>query len=430
MRPFRDKKFFVTPAPRRLKNISNRARICGRCGWQIGATIVLATLVSVPPGAPAQRPESIIHISSQPTARGEGTAVRPFDGSDADKLDALLKSLPAGALHVRFGAGVFVTAAGVPVKEGWTVQGEGPGRTTIRLADGVLRAKDEQALLIGGYDFGGEAALLDYACVRDLQIDGNRRGQPAYLSQIPGAINAVILWARQSRIENVHVINTYSHPGEGFPVHVYATGGTLTKPNRADIERVHVYFHEGYATSISVFDQTGGRITGGIRNCLVKGYGRPPSSVGFGAGGWVDFEVSRNRVEGMACGVTIDTHNYARVRFEENTFTGLYKFGFLVNGSGQYDSLTFRGNRTELGPSDGAHYKFDVSRLTNLRLENNVLISRGSPLTVALHGGENADGVIRGNRLTPGVFFAVPKSSRLRVEGNRPIKPTATGSGR
>ena len=394
----------------------------------IAVAVVLAAFASGPSVAPAQALGQTIYISARPDAPGSGTASRPFDGSDAIKLDALLKSLPAGTLRVQFGAGVFVTTAGVPVKDGWTVQGEGPSRTTIRLADGVLCSADEQALLVGGYDFGGAATLLSHACVRDLKIDGNRRGQPAYVSHLPGAINAVVLWARQSRIENVHVVNTYSHPGEGFPVHIYSTGGTLAQPNCADIESVHVYFHEGYATSISVFDQTGGRITGGIRNCVVKGYGRPPSSAGFGAGGWVDFEVSDNRVEGMACGVTIDTHNYARVRFRRNTFTGLYKFGFLVNGSGQYDSLTFRGNRTELGPSDGAHYKFDVARLTNLRIENNILISRGRPLTVALHGGGNADGVIRANRVSPGLDFVVPKLSRLRVGKNRVLPPPVNGS--
>ncbi len=372
--------------------------------------------------APPNPPLRTIYIATRTDdGRGNGTASHPYDGSDATKLDTLMESLPAGPLCIRFGSGVFVTAAGLPVKNGWIVQGDGPNQTTIQLANNVLRAKDEQALLIGGYDFGGAATLLDYACVRDLRIDGNRRGQPAYLAHIPGGINAVILWARQSRLENVHVINTYSHPGEGFPVHVYSMGGTPAKPNRADIERVHVYFHEGYATSISVFDQTGGRITGGIRKCLVQGYGKAPSSAGFGAGGWVDFEVSDNRVKGMACGVTIDTHNYARVRFLRNRFTDLYKFGFLVNGSGQYDSLTFRDNRTELVGADGAHYKFDGSRLTNLRLEHNILISRGKPLAVALHGGENSDGIIRENRLSPGLEFKVPASSKVRVTGNHAL---------
>lgn len=386
--------------------------------------VLLAFLSQGVLAAQTNPPVRTVYITArEDDGRGNGTASHPYDGSDAMKLDALMVALPAGPLRVKFGSGVFVTASGLPVKNGWTVQGEGPTQTTIRLANNVLRAKDEQALLIGGYDFGGAASLLEYGCVRDLMIDGNRRGQPAYLAHIPGAINAVILWARQSRIENVHVINTYSHPGEGFPVHVYSMGGTPAKPSRADIVRVHVYFHEGYATSISVFDQTGGRITGGIRNCLVQGYGKAPSSAAFGAGGWVNFEVSDNRVKGMACGVTIDTHHYTRVRFLRNRFTDLYKFGFLVNGSGQYDSLTFQGNRTELVGADGAHYKFDGSRLTHLRLENNVLISRGKPLAAALHGGENSDGVIRENQLSPGLEFKVLPSSQLRVTGNRALGP-------
>jgi hypothetical protein len=387
--------------------------------WLLGAAVTLAALIQGSVVAPAMTPVRTIHISVRSDGEsGDGSASNPYNGSDATKLDALLASLPVGPLCVRLGSGVFVTALGLPVKNGWTVQGQGPDRTTVRLASGVLREKDKSALLIGGYDFGGAATLLDYACVRDLRIDGNRQGQPAYLIHLDGGIDAVVLWARRSRIENVDVINTYTSPGEGFPVHIYSTGGTLTKPNRADIERVHVYFHEGYATAISVFDQTGGRISGGIRHCLVKGYGRAPSSTGFGAGGWVDFEVADNRVEGMASGVVIDTHNYARVKFLRNTFIGLYKFGFLVNGSGQYDSLTFRGNRTELIPSDGAHYKFDLTRLTNLRVEDNVLVSRGQPITVAMHGGENADGVIRANRLSGGLMFKLPKSSRLRVHDN------------
>ena len=43
--------------------------------------------------------------------------------------------------------------------------------------------------------------------------------------------------------------------------------------------------------------------------------------------------------------------------------------------------------------------------------------------TVALHGGENSTGVIRANRLSPGVEFRPPKSSRLRVYDNRTLKP-------
>lgn len=389
-------------------------------------TPVLVALATMPFGkarVEGVAPTRTIYIAARSDGEvGDGSAANPFNGSDAARLDALTASLPAGPIRVQFGLGVFVTNTGVPVKSGWTVQGEGPARTTIRLGRNVLREKGQYALLVGGYDFGGPATLLDYGCVRDLSIDGNRQGQPAYRLNLPGGIDAVILWARESRIENVHVYHTYNTPGEGFPVHIYSTGGTLEKPNRAEIEWVNVYFHEGYATAISVFDQTGGRITGGIRHCYVKGYGRPPSGVGFGAGGWVDFDVSDNRVSGMACGVTIDTHNYTRVSFLRNTFTGLYKFGFLVNGGGQYDSLTFRHNRTELIPSDGAHFKFDVTHLINLRVEENILISRGTPITVAMHGGEKAEGVIRANRLSPGLAFLPPKSSRLRVFDNRSLK--------
>ncbi len=402
---------------------SRRTPIARRLGFLAGVFCALAALIPGQALAQAIAPARTVYISARSDGQaGDGSAANPYNGSDAAKLDALMESLPAGPLRVQFGLGVFVTKLGIPVKNGWIVQGEGPARTTIRLANGVLREKGQTALLVGGYDFGGPSTLLDYGCVRDLSIDGNRQGQPAYRLNLPGGIDALILWARQSRIENVHVFHTYTLPGEGFPVHVYSTGGTLAKPNRADIERVNVYFHEGNATAISVFDQTGGRITGGIRHCYVKGYGRAPSSTGFGAGGWVDFEVSDNRVDGMASGVVIDTHNYARVSFLRNNFTGLYKFGFLVNGSGQYDSLTFRGNRTELIPSDGAHFKFDVTRLTNLRLEKNTLISRGKPLTVAMHGGENAEGVIHANRLSPGVFFRPPNSSRLRVFDNETLK--------
>ncbi len=360
------------------------------------------------------------HISLRPDGReGSGAVNDPLDGSTPERLAAALARIPEGRVRVRFGPGTFVTRTTIDVKSGWTVSGAGPRRTTLQLADGVLTKPDDGALIIGRYDFGGAARLQDRACVRDLAIDGNRDGQSAYRLGAPSWIDAVRLFSRDGRIENVHVRNTYSRPGEGFPVTIYSMGGTALKPHRAEIVRVWVDRHYGYATSIAAFDQTGGCLTGGIRRCRVTGVGGPPSSAAFGAGGWQGFEIEDNRVDGMAAGVVIDTHDYARVRMTGNVFTRLWKFGFLANGSGRYERVVIARNRVELlAREPGAILKFDTAKVQGLRVTDNVLI--GNHDGVLLETGPAARGLIARNRVARGAKFQLPKGSQLVVRDNRP----------
>ncbi|MBS0659695.1 MAG: hypothetical protein JSR82_15755 [Verrucomicrobia bacterium] len=346
---------------------------------------------------------------------GRGTAEDPLDGSMPERLAAAFAAIPERPLTVRLGPGTFVTRGLLPVKSGWTVRGAGPERTTVQLADNVLTTAEQGVILLGRPDYGGPTTLLDRICVRDLAFDGNRDRQPAYRLGAPSWISALVLWTKHGRIENVHVRNTYSRPGEGFPVTIYSTGGTETRPHRAEIERVWVDRHDGYATSIAAFDQTGGCVTGWIRHCRVTGYGGPPSSAAFGAGGWRRFAVEYNRVEGMAAGVVIDTHDYADVRFAHNVFLRLWKFGFLINGSGRYDRLTIRHNRVQLlAREPGALLKFDSAKLRGLRVKDNSL--QGNRYAVPIETGPVAKGVLLRNRLSRGRHFDLPRGSNLQVQ--------------
>lgn len=351
---------------------------------------------------------------------GSGTAADPYDGSTPERLLAAFQRVPEGRHRIQLGPGRFVTSTTLDVKSGWTVAGAGPTRTTLELAANALTKADTCMLVLGRYDYGGPSTLQEYACVRDLAIDGNRAGQPAYrLSASPSWIDAVRLYAKDGRIENVHVRNTYSRPGEGFPVTIYSTGGTPTRPHRAEIVRVWVDRHEGYATSIVAFDQTGGCLTGGIRRCRVTGYGREPSSAAFGAGGWQGFAIENNRVDGMAAGVVIDTHDYADVRITGNVFTRLWKFGFLMNGSGRYERITIARNRVQLlAREPGALLKFDRAKTRRLRVTDNVLL--GNRYAVPLETGPAAHGLLARNRLSPGYNFTLPRGSRLEVRESPP----------
>lgn len=353
---------------------------------------------------------------------GSGTAADPFDGSTPERLTAAFAAVPERRLTVRLGPGTFTTRTTLDVKSGWTVRGAGPQRTILRLADHAVSTANQGMLVLGRYDHAGPATLQEWACVRDLAIDGNRSGQPAYrLGAENSWIDAVRLWAKKARIENVWVSNTYSRPGEGFPVCIYSTGGTLERPHEAEIERVWVDRHEGYATSISVFDQTGSWVTGGIRRCRVTGYGRPPTSVAFGSGGWLDFVVEHNRVDGMAAAVVIDTHDYLGVRFENNRFTRLWKFGFLMNGSGRYERIVIRHNRVELlAREPGALLKLDGAKMRRLKVIDNVLL--GNRYAVPLETGPAASGYLSRNCLAPGATFALPRGSRLEVQAAKPAR--------
>lgn len=377
------------------------------------AFVLLASSPSVVPAAESW------HVALRTDgSTGTGTAADPFDGSTPEKLAAAFAAIPAGRLNVQLGPGTYVTRTTLDVKSGWTVRGAGPARTVLQLAEGVLTKADEGALVIGRSDYGGAPALQERACVRDLAIDGNRAGQPAYRLGAPSWVDAVRLWAKDGRIENVHVRNTYTRPGEGFPVTIYSTGGTPARPHRAEIVRVRVDRHEGYATSIAAFDQTGGRLTGGIRRCVVLGYGGAPSSAAFGSGGWQDFVVEHNRVEGMAAGVVIDTHDYRRVRLIDNDFRGLWKCGFLINGKGRYERLTIARNRVELlAREPGAFLQFDAARITGLRVRRNTF--RGNRYAVLLATGPAVRGVISGNRVPRRARFELPRGSRLEVRDRR-----------
>ncbi len=358
---------------------------------------------------------TIFHFALRPDGQtGVGTAGDPFDGSTPERLAAALAQIPAGRIRVQFGPGTFVTN-GVPIQSGWTVAGAGPERTILKLAPNLVKASGQTALLIGRADYGGPETLLESACVRDLALDGNRDAQPAFrLGGTPCWIDAVVLWTRDGRIENVRVRNTFTAPGEGFPVLIYSTGGTRQRPHRAEIVKVWVDRHVGYATSISAFDQTGTFLTGGIRNCRVTGFGGPPSSNAFGAGGWQNFRVEGNYVEGMAAGVVIDTHDYGNVSFVRNTFRRLWKFGFLINGSGRYDGLTIARNRVDLsGREAGAVVKFDTARIRRLRLVDNVFAYQRP--TVLLETGPAVQGLIARNRVPRGATFRLPRGSQLQV---------------
>lgn len=359
--------------------------------------------------------QEVWHIALRPDGQeGSGSVGDPFDGSTPERLATAFQRIPERRLTVRLGEGIFVTRTTLDVKSGWTVAGAGPTRTTLRLADEVLPKAGESILILGRYDHGGPPTLQEWACVRDLAIDGNRQGQRVYRVGADGNINALCLYARDGRFENVHVRNTFSRPGEGFPVTIYSTGGTVGQPNRAEIVGVWVDRHEGPATSIAAFDQTGGRLTGGIRRCRVTGYGRMPSGVAFGAGGWQDFAIEDNRVEGMSAGMVIDTHNYADVRISRNRFLRCWKFGILMNGSGQYERISITRNRIQVlarAQEPGAILKFDKAVVRDLLVTDNDLTS--NRYGVPLETGPAAQGVIGRNRLAPGARFRVPRGSGI-----------------
>ncbi|MDQ6624484.1 MAG: right-handed parallel beta-helix repeat-containing protein, partial [Verrucomicrobiota bacterium] len=320
---------------------------------------------------------------------GHGTRADPFDGSTQEKFDTAMAAIPKGA-HIHLAAGSYVTR-GVHLKEGWWLHGAGIEASTIRLADDLLATDGGQsASVLYNYDFEGFFCRIK---ITDLTLDCNRDHQPSFRGGLHGALNALTTAARHATIRRVRALGTWANPGEGFPFSVLSSGSS-DGSNHVEIDHCESLGPLGYQTAISAFDQTGGRISGHIRHCLVVD---GPSSSGFGAGGWKNFDVSDNTTRNMGAGLVIDTHDYENVLIARNRFLATKHYGILMNGGGKYRNIVVRRNRIEMDPA-GEWCLVTGNAAAQVRIEHNVFVEK-SVTRPALQIGRRSTGTLRGNVL-------------------------------
>ncbi len=368
-----------------------------------------------------------------------GSKQSPFDVSTASKFNSVVSQVSEGPKTLFFGPGIY-NVSYMPVKNGWRICGSGPDQTTFRLPDNTMNANTNQVVIIAHWDFLG---LLDSASVQDLKIDGNKQNQASYQNNSSSYIGAIALFARNSLISNVEVVNTYTNfsymqngeiaYAEGFPVSLYTSQGTLDQPSVAEIAFVKVIKHEGYATSISIFDQTGFWVSGSIHDCVVEGYGDYRSSSGFGSGGWLNMKIERNITRNIPSGIVIDTHLYKNVLIKDNIFEGVSDFGILANGGSdnQYDHISYINNRISIVSitpeyDRGVAFKFDASAHTNFLIKGNIVTSTRTPgrrkaifIQASRTTSDLQTGSIEYNLLSPEMIFDLWQAPNIFEQGNK-----------
>jgi hypothetical protein len=170
----------------------------------------------------------------------------------------------------------------------------------------------------------------------------------------------------------------------------------------------------GNLTAICAFDQSGTRISGFIRNCLVTDN---PDAAGFGSGGWMNFAVVGNRTRNVGAGIVIDTHDYNDVRIEKNRFYRTRRWGFVYNGKGTYRNIVVRDNYVEMDA--GAEWALVTGGAkVDTTIEDNTFISDASACPL-LWIGSGTSGHLRGNTLDSAVATDLTKTRQLIVRQNR-----------
>lgn len=194
--------------------------------------ILLSLIVGLPLGMVAQAKDVHIALRNDGLA-GNGTAQNPFDGSTAEKLDAVLRSITNGT-RVLFGPGTFDTAgfsddspsAGFSVKPKCKYVGAGPSKTTIRLAS----ASASSAHLGCAFCASGLNADVSGAEVRDLTIDCNGAALVA-ANTVNLCTYGISLPGSNNKIKNVHLIHVYGHQAAEREAFGLGTPASVTKPN-------------------------------------------------------------------------------------------------------------------------------------------------------------------------------------------------------
>ena len=173
------------------------------------------------------------------------------------------------------------------------------------------------------------------------------------------------------------------------------------------------------------------RITGAIRNCVVRGRGEGAYSrtIGFGCGGWLRVTLRGNRTEGVAIGVNTDTHCYRDVRIVNNSFgvradpRGNQAFGVFLGGGYSWTRYRIVGN-TFLLSRNAAALVFN-GHVRNVLFARNVVRvapdGAGASESVSLRGEGNAGLRLVRNQVDARLHFSDQPGVVTVRRGNRAL---------
>ncbi len=345
---------------------------------------------------------------------GSGTEADPWITPTATEFDARLRQLPPDAI-IQLGAGAFEThgwgSPGQPgflVKTGWTLQGAGMEKTTVRLVGCVA---DQQAGSgIGRMFFSGWGPGVERVVMRDFTADCNHTGVARAMQRTAISLEAINLMGREFRIERVRAINALGRRGaagvnpESFIIAVAPRDDTTDATGYWVEDCVVDRFGGGDCTAIGLLGKGGkAGATGAFRRNQILLDGKP-GRFGFSAHGTREFVIENNRTRGTSRAFNWDTpapgHN---LLIRSNEF--LQCTGWALNLCSGGDSI-IENNLIELSAPEsiGVHISGPNSIFGGARpwiVRSNQFRARGNGTIVArFYEGKAVPGcVFEGNRL-------------------------------
>lgn len=360
------------------------------------AMVLLVLRASLPSAQAGEPPNEVWITATGGNGPGAGTAADPFDGSSAQKFDALFQWFQGSPdLTIHLGSGTFesnVTASVLwTVATGWVVEGAGMYETTCKMVGNLKGRHWDHEFFKSPFE-----RSTDRVTIRNLTVDCNwpelsTTADMGAKAEKYGAIYAIDLRGSDILIENVRHINSRGSVANGNE----AFGIRLSAPSGEDVT---------------------GNVIQNCRAELPQGnYGAP-----FALHGWVDSQqtrfISNSLVSGNVAigqeskemsGFTTGGVNGAFIKdcqVSDNSFVDCQSV--FYQDTGTIDGLIVNGNTLTRGwmgvgltVGNPAWTKADVQILSNtLNLQNRV--SDGATYGILTYGATASNLTVSGNALS------------------------------
>ena len=347
---------------------------------------------------------------------GAGSANDPYDGSTAEKFDAILRDRSEGNqqnLIVCIGPGTFQTegtsdfimyvphktARGFTLNKNWKIHGAGADKTILKLVSFFPNPPN----LAKGTGVGVVLSTHDDSAsgieISDLSIDDNYPElKPLAARQGIAALNLEAIHLRAGQgghwIHRVNVIHAAGEINETFPVWIYSVGKRPPSFNNGNIIE-YVTMSEwggGKCTAIAIANALGE-----IRNNAVSGY-----QIGYGGWSLGKDSFHDNVATNTEYGFNIDSLENDGVRIYNNQIIHPRHWGIVIGGGGHYANFEVVENTIEINAKSAIGILLQ-GNVTNALIERNKFIADPPATqnlrTIVTKGRGNQGNIERSNQV-------------------------------
>jgi hypothetical protein len=332
---------------------------------------------------------SRIFIALRPGSKaGSGTASDPYDGSTAERFDALLRSRSEANqqnLIVCIGPGTFQTegtydfvilvahktSRGFTLNKNWKIHGAGIGKTVLKLVSFLPNPPNRKHGTGDGVVFSTHDDSASGIEISDLSIDDNYPALKPLATQMGiSALNLEAIHLRADQgghwIHRISVARSSGEISEAFPVWIVSVSNKSPALNSGNIiEEVSVNeWGGGTCTAITIANALGE-----IRNNVVRDY-----QIGYG--GWSLGEVAfhDNVAADTEYGFNIDSLENNGVRIYNNRIIHPRHYGMVIGGGGRYANFQITGNTIAINTRSAIGILFQ-GNVTGALIERNTFVA-------------------------------------------------------